>query len=83
MKLVELYTPAFPKSRFSEQVAEYAIISLQQMNDSAALAAYGEKALAVFVGREKGAMQAIQVGHELLREKNPQAKRTGVRVDNV
>jgi len=28
-------------------------------------------------------MQAIQVGHELLREKNPQAKRTGVRVDNV
>jgi len=28
-------------------------------------------------------MQAIQVGHELLREKNPQAKRTRVRVDNV
>jgi len=28
-------------------------------------------------------MQAIQVGHELLQEKNPQAKRTGVRVDNV
>jgi tetratricopeptide (TPR) repeat protein len=46
MKLVDLYTPAFPKSRFSEQVAEYAIISLQQMNDTAALAEYGEKALA-------------------------------------
>ena len=46
MKLVDLYTPAFPKSRFSEQVAEYAMISLQQMNDTAALAAYGEKALA-------------------------------------
>src|SRR5207248_5097270 len=46
MKLVDLYTPAFPKSRFSEQVTEYAMISLQQMNDTAALAAYGEKALA-------------------------------------
>src|SRR5437762_1669846 len=45
MKLVDLSTPSFPKSRFSGQVAEYAIISLQQMNDTAALAAYGEKAL--------------------------------------
>ena len=46
MKLVDAYTPAFPKSRFSEQVAQYAMISLQQMNDTAGLAAYGEKALA-------------------------------------
>jgi tetratricopeptide (TPR) repeat protein len=46
MSYIEQFTPAFPNSRFAEQIAQYAIISLQQMNDPARLAAFGQKALA-------------------------------------
>jgi tetratricopeptide (TPR) repeat protein len=46
MNYVDAFTPAFPKSKFTEQVAQYAIVSLQQLSDSSRLAAYGEKALA-------------------------------------
>ncbi|MGH9555454.1 MAG: hypothetical protein ACRD2Y_06480 [Terriglobales bacterium] len=44
--MIELYTPAFPGSKFEEQVAQYAIITLQQLRDKPRLIAYGEKALA-------------------------------------
>jgi tetratricopeptide (TPR) repeat protein len=46
MMFIERYTPAFPGSRFEEQVSQFAIYSLQQLNDTARLAAYGEKTLA-------------------------------------
>ena len=45
MKLVKQFTPAFPKTPYSAQVTEYAIISLLQMGDFSALASYGEKAV--------------------------------------
>lgn len=46
MAFIERYTPAFPGSRFEEQVSQFAIYSLQQLNDTTRLAAYGEKTLA-------------------------------------
>jgi len=46
MGYIERFTPAFPSSRFDEQVTQYAMFTLGQLNDSARLYAYGEKALA-------------------------------------
>lgn len=46
MSYIERFTPAFPASRFDEQVTQYAMFTLGQLNDSARLYAYGEKALA-------------------------------------
>jgi len=46
MAYIEQFTPAFPHSKFEEQVSQYAIYSLQQLNDSARLISYGEKTLA-------------------------------------
>jgi tetratricopeptide (TPR) repeat protein len=46
MNFIERFTPAFPGSRFEEQVTQYAMFTLGQLNDSARLFAYGEKALA-------------------------------------
>lgn len=46
MDYIERFTPAFPASRFEEQVSQYALFTLGQLNDSARLYAYGEKALA-------------------------------------
>jgi tetratricopeptide (TPR) repeat protein len=46
MTYIEQFTPAFPKSKFAEQIAQYGILSLQQLNDSARLADFGDKALA-------------------------------------
>jgi tetratricopeptide (TPR) repeat protein len=45
--MIELHTPAFPGSKFEEQVTQYAIITLQQLRDKPRLIAYGEKALAI------------------------------------
>ena len=45
LKLVKQFTPAFPKTHYAAQVAEYAIISLLQTSDFAGLSAYGEKAV--------------------------------------
>jgi tetratricopeptide (TPR) repeat protein len=47
MTYIERFTPAFPASRFDEQVTQYAVFTLGQLNDSARLFSYGEKALAV------------------------------------
>ena len=47
MSYIEQYKEAFPESRYQDQVTQFAIISLQQMNDRAGVVAYGEKALAV------------------------------------
>lgn len=44
--LIERFAPAFPGSRFEEQVAQYAMIALQQLNDRPRLIAYAEKTLA-------------------------------------
>jgi len=46
MNYIERFTPAFPASRFEEPVAQYAMFTLGQLNDSARLLSYGEKALA-------------------------------------
>jgi len=46
MAYIEQFTPAFPSSKFQEQVSQYAIYSLQQLNDSERLISYGEKTLA-------------------------------------
>ncbi|HZU21186.1 MAG TPA: hypothetical protein VE998_00045 [Terriglobales bacterium] len=45
MGLVRQFTPAFPKTRYAAQVAQYAIISLLQTGDFSGLASYGEKAV--------------------------------------
>jgi tetratricopeptide (TPR) repeat protein len=48
MKFIEIYTAAFPDSKFQDQVSSYAMYSLGpgQLNDQARLFAYGEKTLA-------------------------------------
>jgi tetratricopeptide (TPR) repeat protein len=42
---IERFTPAFPNSRFDEQVASYAMVSLSELKDNQRLVAYGEKTL--------------------------------------
>jgi tetratricopeptide (TPR) repeat protein len=46
MSDIERYIPAFPDSRFQEQIMQMAVYTLGQLNDSARLASFGEKALA-------------------------------------
>ncbi len=46
MGYIERYTPAFPNSRFEEQIASYAMMSLSELKDMKRLVAYGEKTLA-------------------------------------
>jgi tetratricopeptide (TPR) repeat protein len=43
---IEKFTPAFPKSKFEDQISQLALYSLQQLNQPQRLEAYGEKALA-------------------------------------
>ena len=45
MSDIERFTPAFPVSRFDEQVASYAMVSLSELKDNQRLVAYGEKTL--------------------------------------
>jgi tetratricopeptide (TPR) repeat protein len=42
---IERFTPTFPNSRFQEQVASYAMMSLSQLKDTPRLISYGEKTL--------------------------------------
>ena len=46
MASIERYTPAFPGSRFEDQVASYAMVSLSELKDMSRLVSYGEKTLA-------------------------------------
>ena len=46
MTYIEKFTPAFPKSKFEQQISQLALYSLQQLNQPQRLEAYGEKALA-------------------------------------
>ena len=46
MQEIEHYMGAFPDSKFNEQLATLAVVSFQQMKDSAGLAAFGDKMLA-------------------------------------
>lgn len=46
MNYIERFTPAFPGSRFDQEVTQYAMYTLGQLQDSARLYSYGEKALA-------------------------------------
>ena len=46
MAEIDAYTPAFPKSKFSESIAQLAIYSLSQMKDLAGIATFADKALA-------------------------------------
>jgi tetratricopeptide (TPR) repeat protein len=45
MNYIERFTPAFPKSRFEDQVTSYAMVSLSELKDTSQLVAYGEKTL--------------------------------------
>ena len=47
MALIERFASSFPGSKFVEQVAQLAMIALQQLNDRPRLIAYAEKTLAV------------------------------------
>jgi hypothetical protein len=42
---IERFTPAFPNSRFEEQITQYAMMSLNELKDMDRLVAYGEKTL--------------------------------------
>jgi len=46
MSYIERFTPAFPDSRFAEQISSYAMMSLSELKDMPRLVAYGEKTLA-------------------------------------
>jgi tetratricopeptide (TPR) repeat protein len=46
MSYIERYTPAFPNSRFEEQITSYAMMSLSDSTDQSRLQAFGEKTLA-------------------------------------
>jgi tetratricopeptide (TPR) repeat protein len=46
MPEIETYLQAFPASKFGEPLATLAIVSLQEMKDSAGLAAFGDKMVA-------------------------------------
>jgi hypothetical protein len=46
MDYIEQFTAVFPKSKFDEQVASYAMLSLSQLKDDKRLNSYAEKALA-------------------------------------
>jgi len=45
MAYIERFTPAFPNSRFQEQIAPYAMMSLSDLKDTPRLIAYAEKTL--------------------------------------
>ena len=46
MDEIDQFTPVFPKSKFDEQIASYAMLSLSQLKDNKRLNTYAEKALA-------------------------------------
>jgi tetratricopeptide (TPR) repeat protein len=46
MSEIEKFTPAFPKSKFGDQITQLALYSLRQLNQPQRLLAYGEKILA-------------------------------------
>jgi len=46
MSYIERFTPAFPNSRFEEQVTSYAMVSLSELKDTPRLITFGEKTLA-------------------------------------
>ena len=46
MAYIERFTPAFPDSRFQEQIASYAMMSLSDLKDTPRLISFGEKMLA-------------------------------------
>src|SRR5437879_5735287 len=45
MDYIEKFTPVFPKSKFDEQLASYAMLSLSELKDTHRLLSYAEKAL--------------------------------------
>jgi tetratricopeptide (TPR) repeat protein len=46
MSYIERFTPAFPNSRFEEQITSYAMVALSELKDTPRLIAFGEKTLA-------------------------------------
>jgi tetratricopeptide (TPR) repeat protein len=45
MAIIERFTPAFPSSRFEEQVTSYAMLALSELKDTPRLVSFGEKTL--------------------------------------
>jgi hypothetical protein len=46
MDYIEKFSPVFPKSKFEDQVASYAMLSLSELRDNHRLISYAEKSLA-------------------------------------
>jgi hypothetical protein len=46
MDYIEKFTPVFPKSKFEDQIASYAMLSLSELKDNHRLISYAEKSLA-------------------------------------
>jgi hypothetical protein len=46
MDYIEKFTPVFPKSKFDDQIASYAMLSLSELKDNHRLISYAEKSLA-------------------------------------
>jgi tetratricopeptide (TPR) repeat protein len=46
MSYIELFTPAFPDSRFADGITSYAMAALSDLKDMSQLVSYGEKTLA-------------------------------------
>ena len=60
MEYIERFTPAFPKSRYEDPIASYAMVALSQLKDMSRLIAYAEKALAANPEQLAGAAAAGQ-----------------------
>jgi tetratricopeptide (TPR) repeat protein len=85
MTEIEKFTPAFPKSKFSGQISQLALYTLQQLNQPQRLVAYGEKALAAdpnslstllmmsnaYVGDPKEATKAASYANKVLTVVGP------------
>jgi len=53
MDEIDQFTSIFPKSKFDEQIASYAMLSLSQLKDNKRLNEYAEKVMALSKGIEE------------------------------
>ena len=68
MSYIEQYTPAYPDSRYEEQVMQLAVYSLGQLNDTAKLASFSEKALAA---NPNSVPMLVLLANALVESSNP------------
>ena len=80
MSEIEKFTPAFPKSKFEDQITQLALYSLRQLNQPQRMIAYGEKTLAAnpdsiptllmmadaYAGEPKDAAKAVTYANKVI-----------------